>query len=211
VGKVAASPASDLGDLLRAEEITRPLLKNSELMNDLGAIVAALAAGGQRATTLRALGSVPLAKVGPKGRALARALTEVERLVREQPMATILTWIDGGTAAGVRSPVWNPKMRAAGGIGSWLEALGELRSQAQTCAAVKWNRDRRGRPPDPLREQLCSEVARALDRAGLELAKGRDGLFARVLVAALTAAEWNVPEDVFPLLRKALRTVTVPR
>lgn len=198
--------AADLRAMLEDDELTRRLLGNAELMGRLDALVGALSPEGEWSRLRSDLGPISWPKVAAQGRALERALEDAERLMREEPMATVLKWVDGrAPARGLRALVWNPKIRTMGGFGAWLEALGELRSIAHGCTLNEgeWKREP-GRPSDPWRDRFCLEIAEALAEAGEKLAKSRDGAFARVLTVALTVAEGRAPEDVFPLVRRAL-------
>jgi hypothetical protein len=199
----------DLRALLEDEPRTRHLLDNPRLMLRLDALVGALSPGGEWKRLRDDLGPISWPKVAAQGRALGRALEDVERLMCEEPMATILKWADGhAPARGLRALVWNPKVRAVGGFGPWLEALGEIRSIAHGCTLGEgeWKRER-GRPSDPWRDRFCVEIAEALGEAGEKVSKSRDGAFACVLTFALIVAEGKAPEDVFPLVRRAVDAI----
>jgi hypothetical protein len=188
--------------LLRDDPRARRVFKDPKLLDRLTVLVEDYAAGPTR--EWRRLARVVFPKVGEKGAALTRALGQVEHLMRDETIVLLLSWADGGTIAGTfRSPVWNHKMRAAGGYDRWMEALAELRALAQACADLKWYRGR-GRVVDVWRRVFCRDVARALHAAGHKHMSGRDGVFAGVLTAALSVADQRAPEDVFPLVRKAI-------
>lgn len=193
----AKAAPSRLAHELRDFTHTQRLLANAPLMHRLDGLVGLYSRGGQwwKYRHVKSDGrTIPLAKVAPKGRALTRALADVERLMWDPQLAAILTWTAG--------PVSNPKVRAVGGIRPWLEALAEIRRHAEKIARLKSNR-RRGRPPDPWRDLFCRGIARALQDFDKPVKISDGGLFAHVLRAAFAAAGEDPPDDLFRLVKRA--------
>lgn len=196
-----------LRDNIAREPLLRPLLKKGALMRRLEELVAGYSPGGPW-WIARPLVELQWTAVAPKGRALARALDDVEALMTSEPLATLLALSDGREVAGLTAPeaFQAATLRACGGLQQWLAALRELRQHSHALGGLD-HRPGRGNTPDAFRDRFCVEVAEALIDANVRPTTQREGGFALVLRAALEAAERIPPQDLRPLVVKAIETL----
>ena len=202
----------DLRAWLALDARTRPLLDNAKLMGRLDALVTALSPEGEVVEIRGDLGPIQWPKVAAQGRALKRDSKTSSASCTRSRWERILKWADGqAPARGLVSLVWNPKIRAVGGFGPWLEALGELRSIAHGCTLNEgeWKRDR-----GPLRSLAGSLLPR--DRRGARRGRREACQEPKRRVRARPhgcphGRGGRDPEDVFPLVSKALDAVAAKK